>query len=232
MLSLSVFIFAYNEAESLEAVAKETCDTLEELGCRYEVVIIDDGSSDGSSEIADRLARELTLANISVIHHDRNYGLGSVYKTAFANARCDLVTFTCADGQIPAEIIKQFLPLMNEMDMDMVLGYVPNRRDSLLSKILSKVERVLYRTLFGPMPKFQGVLMFKRKLLDELKLKSDGGRAWTIIMELIIRVSKSGYRVMNVPVKLRLRMNGKSKVNNLITVWANLKQVFMLRHFL
>lgn len=227
MLSLSVFVFAYNEAESLGTVIKELDTTLREMNRPYEVVIIDDGSTDGTGAIADRLAGE--FAGISVIHHERNYGLGGAYKTAFANARCDLVTFVCADGQIPARIIEQFLPLMDQKDM--VLGYVPNRGDSLLSKALSMSEKILFRILFGYMPKFQGVLMFRRELLNGLKLRSEGDKAWTIIMELIIRVVRGGYRVMSVPVKFRLRMSGKSRVNNLSTIWANVRQVFVLRRY-
>lgn len=228
MLSLSVFVFAYNEAESLEAVVNEIADTLKELNRPYEIVIIDDGSSDSTGAIADELARK--FRNTSVIHHVRNLGLGSVYKTAFANARCDLVTFFSGDGQFSPQIIRQFLPLMEKMDM--VLGYLPNRKDSSLSKILSGAEKILLGILFGPMPKFQGVLMFRRKLLDEIELKSKGGRAWTVLLELIIRTARGKYRITSVPIKMRPRMSGRSKVNNLPTVWANLKQAFILHRYI
>lgn len=228
MLSLSVFVFAYNEAKTLEAVTRELNDSLIRIGRPYEIVIIDDGSLDGTAAIADRLSCD--LSDVSVIHHDKNYGLGSVYRTAFANARCDLVTFFCADGQFPPQIIIQFLPLMDKADM--VLGYLPKRQDPLLSKVLSRVEKILFRILVGPMPKFQGVLMFRRKLLDEIELKSGGGRAWTVLMEFIIRASRKGYRLSSVPTEIRPRLSGRSKVNNPATIWANLKQVFILRRYL
>lgn len=228
MLSLNVFIFAYNEARSLEAVVKEVSDTLKGLGRPHEIVIIDDGSTDGTGDTAERLSRE--FADVSVIHHEINRGLGSAYKTAFANARCDLVTFFCGDGQFPPDILKQFLPLMDNLDM--VLGYLPHRKDPLVSKMLSKVEKVLFRIIFGPMPKFQGVLMFRRRLLDEIKLKSGGGRAWTVLMELIIRTSRCKYRIASVPTQIRPRKIGRSRVNNLPTIWANLKQAFALRRYL
>lgn len=228
MQSLSIFVFAYNEAQSLEVVTKEIVGTLAGIGRPYEVVIIDDGSTDGTSEIADRLAQQLT--GVSVIHHDRNYGLGSVYMTAFNNAHCDLITFFFADGQFSPEIIKQFLPAMDEYDI--VLGYLSKRKDSLMARILSKAEKILLKILFGPMPKFQGVLMFKRRLLEELELKSDGGRAWTILMELIIRASRGGYKVTSVPIEIRPRLSGKSKVRNLSTILANLRQAFILKRYI
>ncbi|MFH0772360.1 MAG: glycosyltransferase family 2 protein [Candidatus Omnitrophota bacterium] len=227
MLSLSVFIFAYNEAATLEAVVKEISGVLSGLGRPYEVVIIDDGSVDGTGALADKFSGQ--YKNFCVIHHDKNYGLGSVYKTAFANAKKDLITFFCADGQFPAEIIKQFLPLMD--DKDMVLGFLPDRRDPLLSKVLSAAEKLLFRVIAGPMPKFQGVLMFRRELLDKIELKSGGGRAWTVLMEFIIKVSRRGYKVVSVATKIRPRATGRSKVNNLKTIWANTKRLFVLRRY-
>ena len=225
MLSITVIVFAYNEKENLAAVLVEIYHTLVSSGRKYEIVIIDDGSVDGSAEIADGLSRK--FENVSVIHHRKNCGLGAAYKTAFANIRCDLATFYSADGQFPAKIIERFLPLMDTQDM--VLGYLLKRGDALVSRVFSKIEKILFRALFGPMPKFQGVLMFRRKLLDELKLISAGGRAWTVLMELIIRAKRGGYRMLSVPVKMRLRMAGGSKVNNLPTVWENFKQLLFLR---
>ncbi len=73
--------------------------------------------------------------------------------------------------------------------------------------------------------------MIRRELLDGLELKSTG-RGWAIILELIIRTMRGGYRVISVPTEMRPRMSGKSKVNNPRTILANLKQAFMLRRLL
>jgi len=221
---LSVVVMTYNEAGSLEAVVHEIHQTLEELGRPYEVLIVDDGSDDGSAELADRLAE--TLPGVRVVHHPVNQGLGGVYRTGFAQARGDWITFFPADGQFPAAIIGQFAPLMDRADM--VLGYLPERKRSLLGQALSALERLLYRLLFGPLPRFQGVLMFRRSLLDQFALKS-AGRGWAVLMELIIRTSRGGYRVLSVPTMMRPRMSGRSKVNNLRTIWANLRQAIALR---
>lgn len=223
MESTSVIIMAFNEAGNLEVVAREIDFTLSELGQHYEIIIVDDGSSDGTDIIADRLAKELT--QVRVIHHGANQGLGGVYRTGFGQAQGNLITFFPADGQFPATIIKQFIPLMD--DADMVLGYLLNRNSSLLARSLSKAEKILYRLLLGPLPKFQGVLMFKRRLLDSMELRSTG-RGWAVLMELIICASRGGYRLVSVPTDMRPRMSGESKVINLSTVWANLKQVLAL----
>jgi glycosyltransferase involved in cell wall biosynthesis len=225
--TLSVVVMAFNEEGSLEPVVREIGSTLKGLECSYEIVIVDDGSMDDTGAIADLLADE--VPHLRVVHHEMNRGLGGVYRTGFVQAKGDLITFFPADGQFSASIIPQFVPLMGGADM--VLGYLTDRESSLLAKGLSTAERVLYRLLFGPLPRFQGILMFRRTLLDEVTLKSTG-RGWAVVMELIVRVSRSGYRILSVPTEMRPRMSGRSKVNNLHTIWANLRQVAGLRRYL
>ncbi len=225
--TISVIIMAFNEAGSLEDVVREMDSTLTEMGNPYKILIVDDGSSDGTEAIAERLAEQ--LAEVRVIHHKTNQGLGAVYRTGFAQAQGDFVTFFPADGQFPATIITQFRPLMNNADM--VLGYVPNRQSSLLAKLLSTMERVLYRLLFGSLPEFQGILMFRRNLLHDLELKSTG-RGWAVLMELIIRASRGSYTLISVPTEMRSRMSGVSKVKNISTIWANLRQMILLIRYL
>ena len=218
---------AFNEVASLEAVVREVDATLGELRLASEIVIVDDGSTDGTGVVADRLAEK--LSRVQVIHHAENKGLGGVYRTGFTRAQGDLITFLPGDGQFPASIVAAFVSLIGNKDM--VLGYLPSRERPFLARTLSAVERMLYRILFGPLPRFQGVLMFRRTLLEELELESTG-RGWAVLMELIVRASRGGYRIVCVPTEIRPRTSGRSKVNNLSTVWANLKQVVVLRYHL
>ena len=164
-----------------------------------------------------------------VLHHETNQGLGGVYRTGFAADACHYVTFFPADGEFPAAIIGQFLPLMDNADM--VLGYLNEPDISPLARILAWGERVLYRLLFGSLPKFQGILMFRRSLLDTIQLTSTG-RAWTVLMEFILRTHRAGYRILSVPTELRPRLSGESKVNNVRTVVDSFRQLFVLRRTL
>lgn len=224
MPTVTAVVMAYNEAANLEAVVREIDGVLRGLGGGGEILIVDDGSGDGTGPLADRLAGDVPGAR--VVHHEANRGLGGVYRTGFAEARGDFITFFPADGQFPASIIADFLPRMD--DADMVLGYLPAVKRSLVARFLSGAEKLLYRLLFGRMPRFQGVLMFRRSLLDALPLKSSG-RGWAVLIELILRASRGGFRQVSVPTGVRPRMSGTSKVNNLRTVGANLRQVFLLR---
>jgi glycosyltransferase involved in cell wall biosynthesis len=215
---------AYREAANLEAVTHELRDALVALGRPYELLIIDDGSDDGTGALADRLAGE--LSGVRAVHHPTNLGLGAVYRTGFAEARRELLSFFPADGQFAASILGRFLPLMDAHDF--VLGYLPPASRSPWGRFLSWAERALYRALFGPLPRFQGVLLFRRSVCQRLPLVSSG-RGWAVLMELIIRASRAGYRMRSVPIDLRPRLSGASKVQNLRTLGSNLRQVLALR---
>lgn len=215
---------AFNEAESLAATVGEIIATLAGTSLTGEVIIVDDGSNDGTGKLADDLGEH--VLGVRVVHHPRNLGLGGVYRTGFATATGELVTFFPADGQFPASIITQFLDEIGGRDM--VLGYLAEGRDSPLGRAMSWCERRLYHALVGPMPKFQGVLMFRRRLLDRLAPRCDG-RGWGVLMEFIIRVHRSDAVTVSVPTSYRPRLKGRSKVNNWRTVRANLLELWAVR---
>jgi Glycosyltransferases involved in cell wall biogenesis len=218
---------AFNEAASLADVATEIHGELDRLGASYELVIVDDGSSDGTGKIADEMAA--TLSGVRVCHHGVNLGLGAVYRTGFAEARGDLVTFFPADGQFSATIIGRYLAAID--DADMILGTLPERGGPVTARLLSHAERLLLRALFGHFPRFQGIMMFRRTLLDGTRLVSQG-RGWTVLMEFILRQARAGARIKNLPITIRPRADGASKVNNLRSIASNLRQVLALRLYL
>ena len=220
---LTVVLLAYDEAESLEPTVAELLEGVRALG-PAELLVVDDGSTDGTGALADRLATE--HPEVRVVHHQRNLGLGGVYRTGLREARGEYLSFFPADGQFPASILADFLPRMASADL--VLGYLPERRPSVLGRALSLAERLVYRVLVGPMPRFQGVLMLRRALLRDLPLRSEG-RGWGVCMELVLRVARGPYRVVSVPTPIRPRRSGASKVQNLPTILSNLRQVVALR---
>ncbi len=224
---ISVVVMAFNEAASLLAVVDELEDSLRRLRVRYEVLIVDDGSNDGTGEVADGLAAE--RPSVETVHHAENCGLGGVYRTGFEQARGRFITFFPADGQFPPSAIEAFLPL--SADHDLVLGYLPNRRHSPVGALLSRLERLLQFALFGSTPRFQGVFLLRRQVLDTFSLKSSG-RGWGIVMEMILRTQRAGFRIISVPTEIRPRMAGQSKVQNAATIWSNLLQLWRVRRVL
>lgn len=223
---ITVCVFAWNEAETVGHVVEEIVGVLRTIGKTFEVVVIDDGSEDGTGAAADRVAAD--ISEVRVIHHAANEGLGGVYRTGFETARGKFLSFFPGDGQFPASIIPQFYALAPEHDL--VLGYLQRRTD-VIGRTLSTVERVLYRAIVGGMPRFQGVFMIRTSELRAIPLLSEG-RGWAILMELVIRANRRGLRLISVPTEYRPRTVGQSKVNNLKNIRANMKQLLGMRRLL
>jgi glycosyltransferase involved in cell wall biosynthesis len=219
---LSVVVLAFNEEKNLLPALSELLGELKGLGLSWELLIVDDGSSDRTGQLADAIALE--ELGVRVVHHPQNLGLGGGYRTGFREARGEWLTFFPADAQFPATIIGTFLKASSNADM--VLGYLPARPD-LVGRALSLAERILYKVLFRRLPRFQGIMLFQRRMLAELPLSSEG-RGWAIVMELIIRASRGPYRLVSIPTEVRPRLSGESKVNNVRTIAANLKQLWEL----
>lgn len=224
---LSCCVFAWNEAETLRSVVGDLRTSLAQLGVSFEVLIIDDGSTDGTSEQADLLAAE--HADVRVVHHGVNRGLGGTYRTGFESALGEFVTFFPADGQFPPENLRSLYPLAESWDL--VLGNLPQRRDSHVGAALGHVERLLYRVLLGEVPRLEGVFMMRRAILSKIALQSRG-RGWTIVWELLIRAQRQGFRLTGCRITMRARTHGTSKVNNVRNIAANLKQLWALRAML
>ncbi|MBI5799185.1 MAG: glycosyltransferase family 2 protein [Verrucomicrobia bacterium] len=218
--AVTICVLAFNEAANLAATVRELHVELIRLSRPFELLLINDGSTDGTREVMEELATELTC--VRLIHHPVNQGLGGVYRTGFAEARGEFVTFFPADGQFPPGILTQFLPHMATNDL--VLGYLPERPCGLAARFLSWAERALLRVLLGQLPRFQGVMMFRRELLDRIPLHSQG-RGWMIVMELILKASREGCRITSLPTSVRPRLSGESKVKNLRTICSNLRQL-------
>jgi glycosyltransferase involved in cell wall biosynthesis len=220
-------VLAWDEASTLPAVVDELRNRLLLLKATYEIIVIDDGSTDGTSELADAMAA--STPDVRVVHHEHNRGLGPAYQSAFEASRGTFVTFFPADGQFAASLLECFYPLIESYDM--VLGNLPERRDSLKGRVLTRLERLLYRMFFGLVPRLEGMFMMRREILDAIELRSEG-RGHANVWELVIRAARAGYRLTGVPISVRPRQAGVSKVNNWRTISANVVQVVRLRRLL
>ena len=96
--SVSIFLPAYNEVDNLEAAVADVEWAAQQVLGDYEILIIDDGSTDGTGLLADRLAEK--SARIRVIHQPRNQGIAAAYVRALDEARLDYFSFLAADGEI------------------------------------------------------------------------------------------------------------------------------------
>ncbi|MHC5066051.1 MAG: glycosyltransferase family 2 protein, partial [Planctomycetota bacterium] len=133
--SISVVLPAYNEELSLGKAAGDALDYLQGAFTEYEVIVVDDGSTDRSAKIVEELCKK--NPNLRLLQHGKNLGYGRAIANGFAAARHDLVFFTDADNQFDIRELSSFVPLTE--DNDAVFGFRIYRYDSVLRCLLSWV---------------------------------------------------------------------------------------------
>ncbi|MGE0495326.1 MAG: glycosyltransferase family 2 protein [Vulcanimicrobiota bacterium] len=223
MVDVSVCMAAYNEEDNILEAVEEMVATMDSFSGSYEIVIIDDGSTDNTPALADQLAHR--FAHVRVIHHPTNLGLGGYYRTAFAESRGWATTFFPTDGQFPTDIVPTFFQRLHELDL--LCSYITKVNEGPMRQLVTVCERLIYRLLFGPLPRMQGIMMVRTEALRQLTFRSQG-RDWTILFELLVLGTRAGWRIDSVPIDYYPRRSGHSKVMNFRTALLNLLGILRL----
>lgn len=179
--SLSIFFPVWNEDKNIEKVVLDAIPVAEMYAKIWEIIIVDDGSSDNTLEISKKLASK--NKNIKVITHSPNRGYGAALKEGFENAGHDYVVFTDGDGQFDFKELKRFIEKIEKTDL--VIGYRKIRKDNKIRHLLMNLLKVWDFVFFGF--RFKdidcGFKMFTRHALDEiLPLRSEGAMITTEIL--------------------------------------------------
>ncbi|MBN2182443.1 MAG: glycosyltransferase family 2 protein [Sedimentisphaerales bacterium] len=221
--SISVFFPCFNEQENVRLTVEKALGVLEKLDMDFEVIIIDDGSSDGTGQIADELADR--DGRIKVVHHDVNLGYGAALQSGFAAASKDLVFYTDGDGQFDIGEMPPLLPLLEQYDI--VSCYRLNRRDPLIRKINGWCWTKLVCLLFGM--KIRDIdcafKLYKRKIFEGLSLSSKGA---LIDTEVLARASRKGYRITQRGVHHYPRAAGLQTGANIRVILRAFRELFQL----
>jgi glycosyltransferase involved in cell wall biosynthesis len=202
---LSVFFPTFNEEENIAEAVANTKAELEKLGRNYEIIIVDDASTDKTAWIADDLAH--IDSHVIVFHHIRNTKLGGALRTGFYRARGEVIFYTDADNPIDMGDIAKNLPLVDKYDF--VTGYRLNRDETMLRGIYSRVYNSIIRLLFGLKVKDVNFSfkMVHRKVIDTVSLHSHGS---FIDAELLLEAKRKGFSIGEVGVHYYPRTRGKS----------------------
>ena len=186
--SISVFFPCYNEQDNIGRTVEQALAVLEKAGADFEVIIVDDGSSDATGSIADEFASR--DSRVKVVHHHTNLGYGAALQSGFKAATKKLVFYTDGDGQFDINEMPPLLPLMAQFDI--VSCYRLNRQDSSLRKINGWCWTKLVCFLFGM--KIRDIdcafKLYKREIFDTIKLSSAGALVDT---EILARAIRKGY---------------------------------------
>ena len=218
---LSIIMLAFNEEENVGAVLDELFAWLETNVPAHEVVVIDDGSSDGTAEAA-RAALEGRAGQ--VISHGVNRGMGAGIKTGVRASRGRWVTFLPADGQIAPEAVGTLMSAREGVDV--VFSVYDDRDDGALRKVLSWGVRALIRGVHGVRMQSDGPYLFRRSLMDPEQLQSD---TFFLNFEFPIRVLGAGMKSARVTIACRPRRAGESKTARPGRALGVAKELFALR---
>ena len=223
-VSVSVFFPCYNEQGNIAALVEKTISVLENLGADFELIIVDDGSSDSTARIAEEIAQKDD--RVKVVHHQSNLGYGEALKSGFKAATKELVFYTDGDGQFDIGEMPKLLGLIKEYDI--VSCYRTNRKDSIIRKINGWAWTKLVCLLFGM--KVRDIdcafKLYKREIFDKIKMSSSGA---LIDTEILARAVREGYTITQKGVHHYPRTAGEQTGANLKVILRAFKELFELR---
>ena len=210
---LSVIVPAYNEEQSLNSLVERLSNTFKKNNIDGEIIIVNDGSTDKTQEIATDLSKK--FENIIVIQHNRRKEKTEALHTGFVNASGKLLAMIDADLQYAPEDLTKLLDKLNE-GYDVVNGWRKNRKDSIIRKMPSSFYNAVSRFSFGmKIHDFNsGFKIFKREVFEDLELRLGTHRY------LLNIAHHKGYRVGEVEVIHFPRKKGKSKYGASRMFWG------------
>jgi glycosyltransferase involved in cell wall biosynthesis len=224
MATLSVIIPALNEEGNLEAAVRSVLAAIGTRFEEYELLVFDDGSTDRTGEIADRLAKEND--RIRVIHNGTNKGFGYNYTRGVQLARMEYVTLFPGDNEIPLEAIRTILLAVGAADI--VIPYISTPEVRPWSRrVVSIGFVVLLNVLFGlRLRYYNGPCIHRRVRLQAVPMRTHG---FAYMASILVRLIRSGCTYVEVPMPLQARQHGRTKafrLKNIISVLGTLAELF------
>ncbi|MEX1296794.1 MAG: glycosyltransferase family 2 protein [Candidatus Limnocylindrales bacterium] len=193
--ALSYFFPAHDEAENIEALVHEALEALPAIAERFEIIAVDDGSTDGTGELADRLAAEHPGV-VRAVHHAQNQGYGSAVRSGLAAARFPLVCFTDGDRQFRVADLARLTARLDEPDdrgrrPDVVAGYRVKRADPAIRLAYARAYRACLNLFFGLGVRDPDCAckLFRREALEGVNVESGGA---FLSAELLIKIRQRG----------------------------------------
>ena len=201
---ISVVVPLLNEEHSLEALYQQITDALDSEGQPFEVIFVDDGSTDGSFGVLSQLNAETT--NVVVVHLRRNFGKAAALQAGFLEAQGDVVVTIDADLQDDPGEIPQLLAKLDE-GFDLVSGWKTRRNDPLTRRLFSRLFNWATTVVSGVRLHDVncGLKAYRAEVLRGMRLYGELHRFIPIL------ASYRGYRVAEIPVNHRAREHGRSR---------------------
>lgn len=224
-VSITVAIPAYNEEQTVEHICQQVLKALKNLTKDYELLLVDDGSTDNTGQIMERLAKR--DHRIRVIHHTVNKGFSGAIAKSLFSAKKEFVFLGPADGQFNFAQITKFIRAIKNHDV--VVAHRIINPEPLIRKIQSKIYHILAALLFGiRLKEFTTVSLWRTSILKGIRVVSDP-KSNTAQIEIVYRVLKKGGKFAQVPIRWHPRRGGKAKGGvNPALILSTLDQIWKL----
>lgn len=223
--SLSVFFPMYNEEANVERVLSQAKMVLPDVALSYEIIVINDGSTDKTSEIVHKIANK--DGHIKVVDQE-NTGYGGALRTGFNNAKYQWVFFTDGDLQFDLSDLKLFLPYA--INNKVILGFRKQRADSLSRIMLAKLLKIWNKVFFNFPWEIKDVdcafKLFHRDVLSTIyPLYSSGAMIST---EMLLKIIKNEFQFIQIGVTHLPRIYGKPSGANIRVILRAVKETSYL----
>jgi glycosyltransferase involved in cell wall biosynthesis len=207
---ISAFFPAYNDGGTIASMVLSAVLVLQELTDDYEVIVVNDGSSDYTKEILDEVERQYDA--VRVVHHEKNRGYGGALRTGFSEASKEFIFYTDGDAQYDVRDLPTLWKAMDDR-VDMVQGYKIGRSDPLHRVIIGRIYHWVANLAFGLHLKDVDCdfRLIRHSVFDTMHLKSDSG---VICVEMMKKIRDGGFRISEVPVHHYHRVYGQSQFFN------------------
>jgi glycosyltransferase involved in cell wall biosynthesis len=217
---ISVTIPAYNEEHTVVRAVNNAERVLKKLTRTYDVLVVDDGSTDSTGTLLDKLSAK--KKHVKVIHFKRNQGVGAALRRLYSEVKGDFFFLNAADEQVKMEELLVLAPYIAEYDI--VVGRRVNRADSLFRKISASFFNFVIRIRFGiPIRDIDSVKIYRTSVFKKIKLES---KTAFIESEILIKAKARGLRMIEVPIRHYPRTKGKAKGIRVRTIIPQLTQLF------
>ncbi|MER3445502.1 MAG: hypothetical protein C4291_01095 [Candidatus Dadabacteria bacterium] len=224
-ISLSVVLPAYNESENIEKTVTHAVSYLKGTFRDYEVIVVNDGSTDRTPEIVERLAS--SNPRIVLVNHPKNLGYGSALRSGFERASLDYIFLMDSDGQFDISDIDRLIPFLDSYDV--VVGYREKRADPFIRSLNARLYHLFIRLLFGL--KLRDIdcafKIFPRSVYHAIRPIESGGALFSA--EFLIRLNQKGFTIREVPVRHFPRRFGRQTGANLNVIIRMFKECWKLK---
>ncbi len=223
--SLTIFFPCYNEEANVERVTQAALAVAQRVTDDYEVIIVDDGSTDETGAIADRLA-EASAGRVRAVHNRPNRGYGGALQRGFREASKEWIFYTDGDGQFDLNDIEKLIPLLQRCDV--VSAYRVGRQDNPLRRFNAWAWCALVGLVFGMRIRDVDCAfkIYPKRFIDQVELLSEGA---LIDAEMLVRARRAGLRIGQVGVPHYPRTAGASTGGDLRVILRAFKELLVLR---